>query len=82
MHIHHHGGLAGQLFLLVEAEGLADKVAEAPVGAALDGELVAVVLVDLFDVAGGGAKHPEGARATSISFGPEKPTTQSPQKGG
>ena len=27
MHIHHHGGLAGQLFLLVEAEGLADKLA-------------------------------------------------------
>ena len=22
MHIHHHGGLGGQLFLLVEAEGL------------------------------------------------------------
>ena len=60
MHIHHHGGLAGQLFLLVEAEGLADKVAEAFVGAALDGELVAVVLVDLFDVAGGGPSTRRG----------------------
>ena len=60
MHIHGHSSLSGQFFLLVEAEGLADKVAEAPVRPALEGELIAVVLGEHIDVAGGGAEHPQG----------------------
>jgi len=96
--IDHNGGLAGQLFLLVEGQRFPDEVPETAVVAALDGEFIAVGIVDLFNAAGGGPSTRRGrsgclaacrpsraakraeARATSLSFGPAKPTTQSPQK--
>ena len=59
MQVYDDGGFGGQLFLLVKAQRFAHQVAEAAVVAALDGEFVAVVSVDLFDIAGCGAEHPE-----------------------
>ena len=60
MQIDHNGGLAGQFFLLVEGQRFPDKVPETAVVAALDGEFIAVGIVDLFNAAGGGAQHPQG----------------------
>src|SRR5699024_8925144 len=60
VHIHGHAGPGGQFFLLVQAQHLPQQGAEALVVAALDGELIAVDLVDLQDAAGGGPQHPQG----------------------
>ncbi len=57
--VYNDRGLRGQLFLLVEAQRFPDKIPETAVIAALDGELIAVGVVDFFNVAGGRTQHPQ-----------------------
>ena len=59
MQVHRNGGLGRKFFLFVSFQCAAHEVAEAAVVAALDGKFVAVGVVDLFNTAGRGAKHPQ-----------------------
>ena len=59
MQVHHNGGLGRKFFLFITVQRTAHKVAEASVVAALDGELVAVAVVDLFNAARRRAQHPQ-----------------------
>ena len=49
-----------QFFLLVEGQRFPDEVPETAVVAALDGELIAVGVVDLFNAAGRRAQNAQG----------------------
>ena len=60
MQIDHNGGLTGQFFLLVEGQRFPDEVPETAVVAALDGEFIAVGIVDLFNAAGVGPSTRRG----------------------
>ena len=58
--VYHDRCLGRQFFFFIQCQRAAHKVAEATVVAALDGKLIAVGVVDLFNAAGRRAQNAQG----------------------